>query len=116
MIETVKEEMLWFVLRKWYWRWDHDLPSPAEDQRPSQAHELGELGDRAAFDSSWFSFLRGPKYRIPPDAALEACDAPKSSRVIDGPEQGTGQGTSACGWRDEDKRKVLYTVGTVQNL
>ncbi len=112
------KEMLWLCLAlpKRKERWDGDLPSRAEDQRAKPGTQnLGERGDRAAIDSSC-----GQHARIPPDAALEACDAPKSSRVIDGPEQGTGRGTSAWGWTDDEQRKGTvhraWALGTVQNL
>jgi hypothetical protein len=65
--------------------------SAADDQRkPSPAQNLG-IG--RPIDN----LLRGPKYHLtvlPCGNPLIPCDAPKSSRVIDGPEQGTG--TLAC--------------------
>jgi hypothetical protein len=83
------------------------LPSgrSAAKARPTK---LGNLvtGPLSIAPASRSCGVQNTEYHLTP--ALEACDAPKSSRVIDGPEQGTGQGTSACGWRDEDKERYLH--------
>jgi hypothetical protein len=102
MIETtVKEEMVWLCL----------------------AEVLVEMGRRSPFTSGRSAAKAGPKnlgilvtgLAIDSSCGPRACAAGskiastamhrRSSRVIDGPEQGTGQGTSACGWRDDDKKR-----------
>jgi hypothetical protein len=90
---TVKEEMIWLYLAgvvvEMGWR------SPVTNGRSAAKPGLKTLGNMVTGPLAIAPVVLVPAgskipSTEPPDATLEACDAPKCSRVIDSPEQGTG--------------------------